>query len=293
MSRKKLSRTALILAGILGTLALYSSAAFAAGPPIVSAGEASGFSLTGATLNGTVDENGAATTYKFEYGKTKGYGQSTSVSSVSGTGAVPVSKLIAGLEPITTYHFRISATNSNGTTISEDRVFEMLLSWRVDGKKLTELNPPPYYPYYHTVGTGLFTVETTTKVSSIKITCNETGSGVLGTETLMTLSGCKTFISGEEWKSCAPQTSPSTVKLNGVLATTESLVFTFAALCPLPQKLTFPSGGFVLEAGTESVELPVKLTEYTALENGRAATISDSSTWQMSTPYEGMYLGVS
>jgi len=77
-----------------------------------------------ATLNGTVNPNGASTTYYFEYGTTTSYGSTTTVTEAgSGTSAVSVNAGISGLGLNITYHFRLVATNSVGTTNGSDQTF--------------------------------------------------------------------------------------------------------------------------------------------------------------------------
>jgi hypothetical protein len=96
------------------------------GPPVASTGHATGVSRTGATLNGTVNPHGMATTYHFEYGPTTTYG-----TNVPSAGAViPASttnhaeaQQIGGLKADTTYHFRIVATNAAGTSHGADQTF--------------------------------------------------------------------------------------------------------------------------------------------------------------------------
>jgi hypothetical protein len=78
------------------------------------------------TLNGTVNPSGLATAYRFEYGKTTSYGTNVPVpneSVGSGTEAVAKSKTISGLLPGVTYHYRIVAENSEGTTFGKDTTF--------------------------------------------------------------------------------------------------------------------------------------------------------------------------
>lgn len=92
--------------------------------PAVSTGAASAISTTGATVHGTVNPEGLATTYEFQYGTTTGYGSSTpSASAGSGSSDVAVSASISGLKPNTTYHYRIVATNASGTTDGADATF--------------------------------------------------------------------------------------------------------------------------------------------------------------------------
>lgn len=77
-----------------------------------------------ATLNGTVNPNGLATTYYFQWGPTISYGNTTLVTSAgSGSLILPVSVPISGLSPGTTYHYRMAGTNSDGTSYGGDQVF--------------------------------------------------------------------------------------------------------------------------------------------------------------------------
>ena len=79
---------------------------------------------TSATLNGTVNPNGLATTFHFEWGTTISYGNSTAVTSAgSGTSAVAVSAALTGLTGGTTYHFRVVAVNNDGTSTGSDLTF--------------------------------------------------------------------------------------------------------------------------------------------------------------------------
>ena len=93
-------------------------------PPTVVTSAASNIAPTSATVAGTVNPRGLATTYLFEYGKTPSYGSKTpSVSAGSGTSAVNVSATISSLTPGTTYHYRIVATSTAGTSRGADRSF--------------------------------------------------------------------------------------------------------------------------------------------------------------------------
>ena len=74
-----------------------------------------------ATLAGGIYPNGLATTYVVQYGTTTSYGQSTTSTSIgSGTAPVSVSVSLTGLSPSTTYHYRLVATNSDGTSYGYD-----------------------------------------------------------------------------------------------------------------------------------------------------------------------------
>lgn len=91
-------------------------------PPGVVTGGASDVTGTGATLQGTVDPNGRATTWYFELGTSTGYGTRTTVRNAgSGTTGVGVSAPVSGLQTGRTYHYRLVATSDAGTTRGADR----------------------------------------------------------------------------------------------------------------------------------------------------------------------------
>ena len=93
-------------------------------PPAVTTGDASDVTKSGAAVSGTVNPNGQNTTYHFEYGTTTEYGQSTGSSDAgSGSAAVPVTVSLTGLDPGTTYHYRLVAANASGATPGGDRTF--------------------------------------------------------------------------------------------------------------------------------------------------------------------------
>jgi len=92
--------------------------------PTVTTGSAISITSGSATLNGTVNPNGKKTTYYFEYGTTTSYGLTSGTNwagAGSGTSDVSVSATITGLSPNTTYHYRIVATNSAGTSYGSDQ----------------------------------------------------------------------------------------------------------------------------------------------------------------------------
>jgi Tol biopolymer transport system component len=91
----------------------------------VSTGSATNVTLHSATLNGTVNPQGAETTYYFEWGTTTGYGKSTpSQSAGSGTIDVVASADLNSLSPNTVYHYRLVAVNNAGTRFGSDQVFK-------------------------------------------------------------------------------------------------------------------------------------------------------------------------
>jgi len=73
-----------------------------------------------ATLNATVNPNGSTvSSCTFEYGPTISYGQSAACTPAPGsaTSPVQVTAAITGLAAKTTYHFRVTATDSAGTSV--------------------------------------------------------------------------------------------------------------------------------------------------------------------------------
>jgi PKD repeat protein len=93
-------------------------------PPSVASGPASGVSATRATLSGSVSPNGSSTSAWFEWGTTTAYGSATAAQSVgSGSSAVTVQASLSGLQPSTTYHYRVVAASSAGTSYGGDATF--------------------------------------------------------------------------------------------------------------------------------------------------------------------------
>jgi hypothetical protein len=77
-----------------------------------------------ATVSGTVNPNGTATTYFFQYGTTSLYGSnSTETPAGNGRKRVAVNAAIAGLAPATKYHYRLIAKNRKGISMGADRTF--------------------------------------------------------------------------------------------------------------------------------------------------------------------------
>jgi hypothetical protein len=81
-----------------------------------------------ATLNASYEGNGEDTHYYFEFGKTTAYGSTSAAppGEDSGSGSTPValSYRACGLEPGTTYHYRVVASNGLGTSTANDQTFQ-------------------------------------------------------------------------------------------------------------------------------------------------------------------------
>ncbi len=100
-------------------------------PPTVVPGSASTVAQNTATLNATVNPNGGdVTKCEFDYGAAESESYTTRVPCAvlpgSGDSPVAVSAPITGLAANTTYHFRILATNSGGTSDGTGETFKTL-----------------------------------------------------------------------------------------------------------------------------------------------------------------------
>lgn len=95
------------------------------GAPTATTSSASGVTQDSITLAGTVSDNGTSTTVTFDYGTSASYG--TNVAATTGAtvaanaGSTAVAKTLTGLSCGTTYHYRVVATNSAGTTNGSDQ----------------------------------------------------------------------------------------------------------------------------------------------------------------------------
>jgi Ca2+-binding RTX toxin-like protein len=117
-----------VTAGLAAAAAVLAGTASATAPQVTT-GSVTGLGGSTATLNGSVNPNGVATTWQFEYGTTTGYGTKAPASpqnAGTGTSSVSVSTALTGLDPGTTYHYRLTATNADGTTVGGDGVFTTL-----------------------------------------------------------------------------------------------------------------------------------------------------------------------
>jgi plastocyanin len=93
------------------------------GPPVVITNAATNVATSSATLNGSLNPHGLTTTVYFQYGITTSYGSTTQMRTHTGNTYRNIPANISGLAPNTTYHFRIVATNPNGTRMGSDRTF--------------------------------------------------------------------------------------------------------------------------------------------------------------------------
>jgi len=102
-------------------------AQWTANPPSATTGSATALTVTGATLGGTVNDNGLTTTVTFDYGLSTSYSSNAAATTggtiSAGTGSTPVVLSLSGLSCNTPYHFRVKAVNVGGTTYGSDGSF--------------------------------------------------------------------------------------------------------------------------------------------------------------------------
>ena len=106
-------------------LALAVPGVASAAAPKASTGAAHNVTYAAATVSGTVNPGGGATSYYFQYGPTHAYGGQSAIGSAgAGDKGVSVAVGLAGLQPLTTYHYRLVAVNGAGTSFGNDRTFQ-------------------------------------------------------------------------------------------------------------------------------------------------------------------------
>jgi hypothetical protein len=118
-------RTRIIAVLIAGAaLALSVTGVAEAATPAVVTGNATQITGSSAVLHGAVNPGGIDTDYTFSYGLTPSYTSTTAARSAgSGNKKVAVAEKITGLQPGTTYHFRIAGVSAGGSATGADVAF--------------------------------------------------------------------------------------------------------------------------------------------------------------------------
>ena len=103
-----------VVLGLLGAIGAFASG----GAPGVETEKAEQVDRTTAVVTATVEPNGFPTDCKFEYGTTEALGETAPCAFSPGERPIRVSEYaqLGGLSETTTYYFRITAKNGNGTT---------------------------------------------------------------------------------------------------------------------------------------------------------------------------------
>jgi hypothetical protein len=119
--RRRIAPPALALIAALAITA----PAQAASKPSLATGGSKAVTYASATLGGSINAEGSATSFYFQYGPTRAYGGQSAIGSAgAGTKAVPVAAGIGGLQPLTIYHYRLVGVNAVGTTLGADHTFQ-------------------------------------------------------------------------------------------------------------------------------------------------------------------------
>src|SRR5262249_47954855 len=92
--------------------------------PTVATSPATLIDATSGVMNGSVNPNGRSTRWWFEVGPTTSYGTRTDTHAIgNGTVAVGAADTARRLTPNTTYHYRLVAQSSGGTSRGADATF--------------------------------------------------------------------------------------------------------------------------------------------------------------------------
>ena len=118
--------------------------AMTSGPPRIGSEATTGITHEGAMIHAKIDPDELATSYRFEYGETIGYGSEAPLGGASipgGEAPVAVSATLSALKIGATYHFRVVAQNAAGApVVGPDQHFSTIASAPVDASFITDLS---------------------------------------------------------------------------------------------------------------------------------------------------------
>ena len=177
---------------------------------------ASNITSTNATLNGTINSEGAASSYYFEWGANTSYGNfsATNTLTTNLNGAVAVAVSATNLPPDALIHFQLVAFNSLGTNVGGDVSF-------------TTLAVPPVF--FISPGYGYFpecqTITVTSSIPNIYYTEDGTTPTVNSAQVVITQTNTGppvTYLGAFQW--CNPYTDLSALQMiavsNGAVSAT-------------------------------------------------------------------------
>ncbi len=113
------------------------------GPPRITGEAPSGVGHETATIKAKIDPDELETKYRFEYGESTSYEHEVPIGGASmpaGETPVSVSVALSGLELGATYHYRVVATNSAGTTAQPDQRFTTVPPALIDEEAVTHVS---------------------------------------------------------------------------------------------------------------------------------------------------------
>jgi streptogramin lyase len=252
-------------------------------------GAASQLTRNTAKLNATVNPQGVATSYQFQWGTTTSFGSVVPASPKSigsGSTGAKVSESLTGLKAGTTYYYRVVASTAGGNVNGETRHFSTLPAaavgapWRIGSSTLAELGiaSETFYP------TGTVTMEIPSY--GVTFSCSEElggGASISGTNSFKETIRLKCQISSNPAE-CTFE--PITIELSGnpASATPSPSSFKFTTkgkTCGTFENpaYTLPSS-FAVEVGSEAVGLPVSMSG-TGSWGINPLVIRGSSIWRL------------
>ena len=113
------------------------------GPPRITSEPTTGVTHEAATINAKVDPDELETSYHFEYGETISYGSEIPLGGAklaAGETPVSVSATLGALKIGTSYHYRLVATNSAGSTYTRDQTFNTVPPALIEDTSATEVS---------------------------------------------------------------------------------------------------------------------------------------------------------
>jgi tripartite motif-containing protein 71 len=262
----------------------------------VQTGRAALVSRTEATLKGSVNPEGTATSYQFEYGTTASFGSvipAAPKSIGSGSSPVAVSQALSGLKANTTYYYHLVATSEKGTTYGETRHFKTLPGagvgavMRIGGKTFGELA----ISEASFALSGSFKMEFSSSGYVVTFNCTESGSGTLASGGVK-----KENVSLSCTLAGAPgcTVEPTSFSVDGSFhpeGSTLLKLLSKGSECWLPGEIMSvmsSSGSF--EYGSEAVSMNVN-SRATASMSGWKVTLTGNSKWSLSGTNTGKTLG--
>ncbi len=115
-------------------------------PALIEGPYATGVSASSVTFSAAINPLGADTTYRLEYGTSTSYGRAISGNAGEGTSFVTIGREVQGLEPGTTYHYRLVTSNEVGLVEGADHTVTTQLAGGTltlpDGRAWELVSPP-------------------------------------------------------------------------------------------------------------------------------------------------------
>jgi len=263
-------------------------------PHAVETGRAAQIKRTEATLMGTVNPEGVATSYQFQYGATTSFGKVVPAAPKAiGSGSSPVaaSQPLSGLKAGTTYYYRLVATSEKATTYGDTRHFTTLSGakagavMRIGGKTFAELGISEASFSL----SGSFKIEMSASGNTLTYNCTESGTGTLGSSGVKK-ENVSLSCTGSGPPEC--EIAPISFGVDGSFHSEGSVLFSISYKgvgCSgeeMPVKES--SGSF--EYGSEATSMNVN-SNATAKFAGWKVTLTGNSKWSLTGSNTGKTLG--